>query len=124
MVVDTSILLAILFNEKHGLWCAEQLQKHLGDLRMSTVNLTEVMILIKDRQPQHFKKLSEEVLSSSIRFVPPTTEHAMIAAEARHNYPLNLGDCFAYALAKQEGCAVLTLDADFKKTDVQVISQK
>lgn len=124
MVVDTSILLAILFNEKHGVWCAEQLQNHLGNLRMSTVNLTEVMILLEDRQPQHFKKLKEEVLSAPIRFVPPTIQHSLIAAQARHEYPLNLGDCFAYALAKQEGCGLLTLDADFKKTDVLVISQK
>ncbi|HEX3557202.1 MAG TPA: type II toxin-antitoxin system VapC family toxin [Thermoanaerobaculia bacterium] len=31
--------------------------------------------------------------------MPPDVEQARIVAEARFRYPLNLGDCFAYALA-------------------------
>jgi len=34
---------------------------------------------------------------------------------------LNLGDCFAYALAKEEGVALLTLDGDFKATDLDIV---
>ncbi len=33
---------------------------------------------------------------------------------------LNLGDCFAYALACAEGCGILTLDRDFRSVDVPV----
>lgn len=121
MVIDTSIFLAIFFNEKKASWCAEMLQKYQGALRMSTVNLTETLILLQDKQPQHYSELKEKILSSSIRFVPPTVNHAVLASEARIKYPINLGDCFAYALAKQEGCPLLTLDSDFKKTDIEVI---
>jgi uncharacterized protein with PIN domain len=39
-------------------------------------------------------------------------------------YPLNRDDCFACALAKLEDCPLLTLDADFRKTDVAVVRQK
>ncbi len=121
MVVDTSILIAVLFNEQRGPWALDQLQAHRAALRMSTVNLAEVLILCEDRQPQLFRNMRDELLGSSIRFVPPTPDHAMLAAGARLRYALNLGDCFAYALAKAEDVPLLTLDADFRTTDVRVL---
>ena len=114
MVVDTSILLSVFFNESSGPWALDQLQKNRQRLRMSTVNYAEALILIQDRQPHLFRQIRDRIEESSIRMVPPTVEHAEIAASARLRYPLNLGDCFAYALAKQEGCPVLTLDRDFR----------
>lgn len=121
MVVDTSILIAVLFNEDHGPWALDQLQAQRGALCMSTVNLAEVLILCEDRQPQLFAELQEMVLSSSIRFVPPSVSQAALAAAARGRFPLNLGDCFAYALAREESLPLLTLDRDFRKTDIPVI---
>ena len=124
MVVDTSILLAIFFNEKSGPWAADQLQQNRRDLQMSTVNYAEALILIQDRQPHLFAEIREAIESSSIRLVAPTAGQAETAASARLRYPLNLGDCFAYALAKHESCPLLTLDADFRKTDVAVVRPK
>ena len=121
MIVDTSILLGVFFAEPDGEWAVGQLEEHAPALRMSTVNLAEVLILLEDRQPQLFEELAERILSSGIRFVPPDVEQARIAARARLRYPLNLGDCFAYALAKVEDCPVLTLDKDFRATDVPVV---
>ena len=124
MVVDTSILLAVFFNEEFGPWAMDQLQQHRQRLRMSTVNYAEALILILDRQPQLFHEIRAAIQASSIRLVAPTPEQAEIAAAARLRYPLNLGDCFAYALAKHEECPVLTLDRDFRQTDVRVILPK
>jgi ribonuclease VapC len=121
MVVDTSVLLAIFFAEPDGEWAAKQLAEHASELRMSTVNLTEVLIRVRDRQPQLYERIEAELLSSGIRFVPPDVEQARIAAEARLRYPLNLGDCFAYALAVSEGCPILTRDRDFRVVDRPVI---
>jgi len=121
VVVDTSILLAVFFNEEHGPWAADQLREHNRLLRMSTVNYAEALILIEDRQPHLFPRIREAIQSSTIRLAPPSSEQAEIAAAARLRYPLNLGDCFAYALAKAEGCPILTLDSDFRKTDATVI---
>ena len=121
MVVDTSILIAVLFNEKFGSWAVDRLQENRPYLRMSTVNYAEALILIEDRQPQLVRQMRATIEESMIRFVPPSVEHAEIAAAARLRFPLNLGDCFAYALAKQENCPVLTLDRDFRKTDVSVV---
>lgn len=121
MVIDTSALMAVLFNEPSGPKIAEILQSSSSELRMSTVNLTELLILLEDRQPQLFAEMRSEILSSSIRFVPPLIEHSELAAKARLKFPLNLGDCFAYALSKIEDSPILTLNPDFKKTDCSLV---
>jgi ribonuclease VapC len=121
LVVDTSILMAILFEEPHAEWCVEQLSVSASALRMSTVNLAEVLILLRDRQPQLYDELEDQLMQLGIRFVPPDVEQARVAAGARLRYPLNLGDCFAYALACAEDCAILTLDEDFRAVDRHVL---
>ena len=88
---------------------------------MSTVNLAECLILIRDRNPSGYDKLSERLRGEPIRFVPPSASQAQIAAQARVKYPLNLGDCFAYALAKENNEALITLDRNFKRLDIEVL---
>lgn len=121
MVVDTSLLIALFFAERHATWAAEQLAQSAGELRMSTVNLAETLILLRDRQPTLASELEERLMTSGIRFVAPDVEQARLAAAARLRFPLNLGDCFAYALAKVEDCAILTLDRDFRAVDCPVV---
>ena len=121
MVVDTSFLLTIYLNEEHATWAATFLQKHKSRLLMSTVNLCELHILLRDKRPQSFEEVEESLNTLSINYVPPTAIQAITAAEARIKFPINLGDCFAYALAKSENCPILTLDRGFRKTDIKVI---
>lgn len=121
MVLDTSAVLAVFFKEKHGNWVVEKMNQHARELRMSTINLTEILIHIKDRQPQLFSTLEDKLLHNGIRFVAPDIEQSRIAAEARMKFPLNLGDCFAYALAIKEDCPILTLDKDFKMLNHPII---
>lgn len=122
MVIDTSALLALLFNETNGVWAENQMKEHADSLLMSTVNLAETLILVQDRQPKLFEAIREEILSSSIRFIAPSVMQAERAAEARLRFPLNLGDCFAYALAIDTKSPILTLDRDFKKTDAVIVT--
>lgn len=91
---------------------------------MSTVNLAETLILVQDRKPQVYDTVKAELFGGGIRFVPPDTEQARVAAEARLRFPLNLGDCFAYALAAAENCPILTLDRDFRSVDLPVLLPK
>jgi len=121
VIVDTSVVLAVFFGEEHAEWAVSKLEEHATELRMSTVNLTECLILLEDRQPQLFDELAERLLTGGIRFVAPDVSQAQIAAGARLRYPLNLGDCFAYALARAEGVPILTLDEDFRAVDVPVL---
>jgi ribonuclease VapC len=121
VVVDTSALLSLIFREPSGPWVAEQLQSNRRDLSMSSVNYAEALILIQSKQPFLAASIREAIELTSIRIVAPSQAQAELAADARHRYPLNLGDCFAYALAKDEDCPLLTLDRDFRNTDVRVI---
>jgi ribonuclease VapC len=97
------------------------MQNHQDALLMSTVNYAEALILVRDRRPRAYAEVQPAIESSSIRLIAPTPRQAEIAAAARLKYPLNLGDCFCYALAKDEDCPVLTLDRDFRRVDVPVI---
>lgn len=121
MVVDTSIILGIFFDEPHAAWAIARLEERRGTLSMSTVNLTEALIRIRDRQPHLADALEARLLEGGIRFVPPDVTQARIAAAARLRFPLNLGDCFAYALAVAEDSEILTLDRDFRAVDRPVL---
>lgn len=120
MIVDSSSALAIYFREPHGPWALDQLNR-ADRLLMSTVNLTECLLRIRTMQPEKSDQLIAELLGGEIEFVPPDVAQATLAARARLTYPLNLGDCFAYALAKTRNLPLLTLDHDFRATDVTVI---
>lgn len=117
MVVDTSVILAVYFNESNGPWAIAQLEAHAASLRMSTVNLAEALIRIRDLRADRADVMEERLLTSGIRFVPPDAAQARIVTRARLAFPLNLGDCFAYALAVAEDCPILTLDTGFRATD-------
>jgi ribonuclease VapC len=124
VVIDTSVILAIYLGEVHGPWCAERLMEaeRSGErLVMSTVNLTEVLIQLRDLVPATAGELERSLLSSTIQFVPPDVRQAHDAAEARMRLPLNMGDCFAFALAKAVDKPLITLDEDFRKCGLEVV---
>ena len=58
----------------------------------------------------------------ALDIVPVDRVLASAAAHARSQYPINLGNCFAYALAKARSLPLLTLDSDFNKTDIQLVT--
>ena len=113
--------MAIVFEEAHAEWAIEQLTAHAAALRMSTVNLAEVLILVRDRQPGLYDEIEAQLMELGLRFVAPDVEQARVAAAARLRFPLDLGDCFAYALACAEDCPILTLDDDFRATDREAV---
>lgn len=122
MVLDSSAVLAIFYKEEYGSWCAKQLDEATGVLRMSTVNLAECLILAEDRDhAAAARQLQADLELRGVAFIAPDAEQARTAALARHRYPLNLGDCLAYALARVTDDTLLTLDRDFKSTDISVL---
>jgi ribonuclease VapC len=121
MIVDTSAVLALLFNEPTAVWVATQLSASQGH-QMSTVNLAECLIRIRDLKPTTAVYLIDRLYAMDLTYISPTTEQAELVAIARTTYPLNFGDCFAYALAKSMNLPLLTLDADFRKTDLTILA--
>ncbi len=121
MVLDTSALLAIVFDEPTAEWCLRLLEPERNRILMSTVNLTEALIQIDDKKPKQGDLIREHIAALPIEWIPPTTIQAELAAAARLKFSLNLGDCFAYSLAKLRDDSLLTLDRDFKNTGIAVI---
>jgi ribonuclease VapC len=127
MIVDASAILAILLDEPDGHALSETLLASDERHAMSPVNYLEASIKVDS--PQHRAKSDDldpllKVHDISIAFVTP--EQAMIAREAyrkygkgNHEARLNLGDCFAYALAKARGEPLLYKGDDFRHTDVE-----
>lgn len=125
MIVDSSAVLAILFDEKDAETFARILTE-ADSCRMSAANFVEVAIVVEaqtknsgSRQFDAFFRRAEIVIE------PVTEEQAHIARQAytdfgkgRHPAGLNFGDCFAYALAKASGEPLLFKGQDFKKTDI------
>jgi uncharacterized protein with PIN domain len=113
--------LSLLFEEPTAQWILEQIESHGGPLLMSTVNLAETMILLRSRLREDADQIESRLLGAGLNFIAPTTEHARLAAAARLKFPLNLGDCFAYALSAIENQPILTLDDDFRRCDRPVL---
>ncbi len=120
MIIDTSAILAVLFREAQAEWVADQLSSERTHFT-STVNLAECLIRLEDLKPLRFQELADSLYAMDVRFEPPSLLEAQIAAAARKTYPINFGDCFAYALAKSTGLPLLTLDEDFRATDANVL---
>lgn len=81
MVIDSSVILAIYFNEPNAAWAAELLNQHAGQLLMSTVNVAEVLIRTRDRQPALADELETRLLNSGIRDAILTLDHDVRALD-------------------------------------------
>jgi ribonuclease VapC len=89
------------------------------------VNLWEVLVRIEAVEGPGGRQDAEDLLAeANIGVAPVTVDHARLAADAFRRFgkktpaKLNLGDCFAYALAMSEGDGLLYKGDDFTKTDV------
>jgi ribonuclease VapC len=125
MVVDASPILAILFEEADaGIF--ETVLADTPDAVISPINLWEVMVRARSVHGQQGVHAAETLLAGlGLRVATITADHARLAIEASQRFgrgtpaALNMGDCFAYALAKAEACALLFKGGDFTHTDVE-----
>ena len=122
IVVDTSALLALVLGELAGQACWAALSDE-PELLVSAGTLAEALI-VADRRGVG-DELGRLISGLAIETVPVTQASAarIAAAYAQwgkglHPAGLNLGDCFAYELAKHRGCALLFIGEDFARTDV------
>jgi len=125
MVVDSSALIAIVFEEAD----APEFERLLGAADrplMSAANWFEATIRADNAKDRNASTtLDGAVALFEIQIMPVTAEQASIARQAyrtygRANHPaaLNFGDCFAYALAKSTSRPLLFKGEDFSKTDI------
>jgi ribonuclease VapC len=126
VVIDTSALLAVLFDEPERAAFVRRIAADPVRL-MSVANWLEAAIIVDDRHGDECARdLKLFLIEAAIRLVPVTAEQAEHARAAYHrfgrgNHParLNCGDCFAYALARDTGEPLLFKGGDFGRTDVE-----
>ena len=127
MIVDASAILAILLKEPEEYRFADLLGEAKAKTSLSPVNYLEVALRIdRGDMPETAQRLEEILRTMNIEVVDVTPEQARLAREAyqrygkgKHEAKLNLGDCFAYALAKARGEPLLFKGDDFRLTDVE-----
>ena len=126
MIVDTSALLAVLFQEEDAEYYAEKLAS--GERKLITpFNALEAEIVLEARKGSEGRReLDLLFYHSMIDITPFDRAMTSLAAEAwrrfgKGNHPagLNLGDCCAYALSVYTQEPLLFKGDDFAKTDVQ-----
>ena len=126
MIIDTSALIAILRAEDDARDMALAIEK-AQVRRISAANLLETAVVIDaSRDPVASRRFDELVEVAELRVEAVTFDQARIARDAYrdfgkgsgHQAGLNFGDCFAYALAKTTGEALLFKGNDFGHPDV------
>ncbi len=125
MIIDTSALLAILYQEEDAEWFVTAIVT-APVRRMSAANFLEAAINIDSYgDPEASRQLDSFIRHAEIEIAAVTLEHAQIARQAyqdfgkgRHKAALNFGDCFAYALARATGEPLLFKGEDFPNTDI------
>jgi ribonuclease VapC len=124
MVVDASALLAILFTEPERRTFSLALN-HASSASLSPINWYEAAVKAESYGTPEFKALKSLIQRTGIQIVPVDEIQMRLAhgawrkyGKGRHKASLNMGDCFAYALAKQSGEPLLYKGNDFVHTDI------
>jgi ribonuclease VapC len=127
MVIDTSVLVAVLFGEPEAVRLAEAIAQDSIRL-ISTASVLEASLVVESELGEAGgRELDLLLLKAAIETVPFNAEQLAIARDAwrrygkgRHPAGLNYGDCFSYALSQATGEALLFKGGDFSQTDVAV----
>ncbi|MBD9626422.1 type II toxin-antitoxin system VapC family toxin [Ensifer sp. ENS06] len=126
MVIDTSVLVAIAFNEPEAAAFRERIADDPVRL-ISAATVLETAMVIETRLGEAAgADLDLWLYKAEVEIVPVTAEHADRARRAwrrygkgRHPASLNYGDCFSYALAALSGEPLLYKGNDFSQTDIE-----
>jgi ribonuclease VapC len=122
IAVDTSALLAVALDEPRASKCAAALQA--DDLIVSAMTLAEALVVASRRGVGDQLRLLFDGLDFTVVSVSQATSERIARIYERwgkgvHPAALNLGDCFAYDVAKQHGCKLLYVGDDFASTDIE-----
>ncbi len=125
MILDTSAVVAMLLGEAEAerFAAVADAAEHRA---ISAASLLEASIIADNRSAVAAAEFDRLIARLDVEIVPFTAAQARLARAAharfgkgRHPAGLNLGDCFAYALAAERGEALLFKGEDFARTDVK-----
>ena len=125
MVIDTSAVIACLLDEPERASLVDAIAMDPVKL-ISVVGVVEAsLVMLGRKRAGGLSDLEAFLADGEIERVPVDVRQAEAAVEAfrrfgrgRHRARLNIGDCFAYALAKTTGEPLLFKGDDFTRTDI------
>jgi ribonuclease VapC len=122
IAVDTSALMAIALNEKEADACISALEAE-DNILISAGTVAEALIVAARRNVGDEVASLIDGLGFDIVAVTPAAARRIALAYAQwgkgvNPAALNFGDCFAYAVAKENSCGLLYVGDDFSKTDI------
>ena len=123
MILDTSAVIAILSDEPEAPELA-QLIEAAPSVRISAATVVESSLV---RGPTRQTDLDDFLAEAAAIITPVDEEVTQLAREGHLRFGrgsgsparLNYGDCFSYALARQEDDALLFTGNDFTHTDIR-----
>jgi ribonuclease VapC len=128
VIIDTSAVLAILFQEADAPQYAQVIA--MAEVcRMSAANYLEATLNVDHRGDREAsRQLDVFIERAQIHVETVTFEQVRIARQAyldygkgHHPAGLNFGDVFAYALSKSTGEPLLYKGRDFVQTDITAV---
>lgn len=124
MIIDTSAIVAILFDEDDATIYAAAIAR-AGSCRMSAATFVETASVVEAQTRSGGSQLDALIRRADIAIEPVTAEQAHVARQAfidfgkgGHPAGLNYGDCYSYALAKTTREPLLFKGKDFAATDL------
>ncbi|PPQ40801.1 type II toxin-antitoxin system VapC family toxin [Rhodopila globiformis] len=129
MVVDASAIIAILTREPDADELIERLGSAVRPMTSAVAVFEAVAGLCRKRHAsveEAEADVAEFLRIAGIALVPIAAEEASLALSAFARYgkgcghpaQLNMGDCFAYAVARRHRSALLFKGDDFSRTDI------
>jgi ribonuclease VapC len=127
VILDTSALVAILLREDDAHTYLEAISATARPIEVSAATLVEATMVLESRGGREMgNDLDAFMRRINAGITPVESSQAEIAREGwrrfgkgRHKAALNLGDCFAYALAIERNQPLLFKGDDFAQTDVK-----
>lgn len=130
MFVDASAIVAVLSNEAEAIKFADALEQSASRVTSPIAVFEATLGLCRIRHAtveEAAADVAEFLTMAEIECAPITAQEAQIALVAFARYgkgrghpaQLNLGDCFAYAAARNRNLPLLFKGDDFAKTDIE-----
>jgi ribonuclease VapC len=126
MIVDASAMIAVILKEQ-GWESFEAALLTSPENLISPVNRMEIFMRL-DKLDGDWLVQIFEMLAEAVNLKTEPVDLAQLAnaqdafrrfGKGRHKAALNMGDCFAYALAKSKGQPLLFKGDDFTHTDLE-----
>lgn len=128
IVLDSSVIVALAQGEPEAEHFSTRISED-GAAHVSTANYLEASSVLEGRHGAPGRMMFETIVAQLQQAGLATVAFDRVQAElaregfrrygkGRHPAGLNLGDCFAYALAKALDAPLLFKGGDFAKTDV------